>query len=838
MMTLEKEQRRQRAEVLAPVGNWDMLRAAIHNGADAVYIGMPGYNARARSEDFDFETLGNMIREAKLHGVRVLVAFNILIFQDELEELSPNLESLLNIQPDAIIVQDVGLARLIRRFAPGQVLHASTQMTVTHPYAIELMEDLGLKRFVLGRELSVDEIAMVRAGTDKELEVFVHGALCVAYSGQCLTSESFGGRSANRGQCAQSCRMPYDLVVDGEVKDLEGAKHLVSPKDLCGLDEVPRLITAGVQSLKIEGRYKSPEYVASTTSAYRKAVDGVKVDSEHRDALEVSFSRGAFKGWLDGVNHEALVSGFHASHRGLHCGEVVKIQKKAGLARLGLDLQRTINRGDSLLFVSLKGQSLGGSQVFEVEVKQQGLTWVDLSRDFDLGILKNEKAIQVYLNRSPRLDKVWQSTWKDISKHKRHAIKLKVLAEKEGDHLELQARMGAERMVVMAQEPLQKAQKRALNEQSVKKNIGAWGRSHFEITELELHLAEGLFLSDKVMRQARQQLQLELEARLSQMQNVAHCTQSELQQWLQQSYKSSLSNPKRPSLSVLIREPEQLEALEGSSCHRVILDYKHGVPYGPCMKKARSMGLSVAIATTRVLKPGAERRLMSMVKLKPDAVLVRNLAALHYLHTVEDKWRVPWLGDFSLNATNHLSIDYLLSKGLDRIAPSYDLNLEQLKALLRKVDPSRLELTVHQYMPSFHMEHCVFATFLSSGTTAKDCGTVCLKHQVELRDSKGVDHPLQADQECRNTMFNGTAQSIASELPTLIEMGVQHYRIEALTESPQELKAKIEGYTMVLDGKTSGETLKSTLGLKEKFGITEGQWLNQNQYRDRKKVNS
>lgn len=815
-----------------------MLRAAIHNGADAVYIGMPGYNARARSEDFDFETLGRMVREAKVHGVRVLVAFNILIFQDELEQLLPDLQSLLEIQPDAIIVQDIGLARLIRRFAPDQVLHASTQMTVTHALAIELMADLGLKRFVLGRELSIDEISMVRASTDKELEVFVHGALCVAYSGQCLTSESFGGRSANRGQCAQSCRMPYDLIVDGELKDLDGAKHLVSPKDLCGLDDVPRLIAAGVQSLKIEGRYKSPEYVASTASAYRKAVDGTEVSTNHRDDLEIAFSRGSFKGWLDGVNHQALVSGHHASHRGLHCGEVTKIQKKAGLARLQLATQRELKRGDSLLFVSQKGQSLGGSQVFEVEVQSEAVIWVDLSRDFDLGVLKNEHSIQVFLNRSPSMDKAWQSTWKDVAKHKRHALKLKVLAQKEGQYLELEAKMGKERMVVMAQEPLQKAHKRALDEKSVTKNIGAWGRSHFEVAELELHLAEGLFLSDKVMRQARQQLQFELEARLCQMEDVHHCPPSELQQWLQQSYTESSKQEQSPTLTVLIREPEQLDALAGLSCNRVILDYKHGVPYGPCIKKARMMGFSVAIATPRVLKPGAEKRLMSMVKLKPDAVLVRNMAALRYFQTVEDKWRVPWLGDFSLNATNHLSVDYLLSKGLDTIAPSYDLNLEQLRALLHKVDPSRLELTVHQYMPSFHMEHCVFATFLSSGTTAKDCGTVCSKHQVELRDSKGVDHPLQADQECRNTMFNGTAQSIASELPALLNMGVRHFRIEALTESPQELKAKVEGYLMVLNGKTTGEALKVQLGLKEKFGITEGQWLKQSHYRDRKKVNS
>jgi putative protease len=248
------------------------------------------------------------------------------------------------------------------------------------------------------------------------------------------------------------------------------------------------------------------------------------------------------------------------------------------------------------------------------------------------------------------------------------------------------------------------------------------------------------------------------------------------------------------------------------------------------------MGHKVAVVTTRVLKPGAERRLRDLLKLKPDAVLVRNLAALRFLQSTQNEWNVPWIGDFSLNATNHLTVDYLLSKGLDLLSPSYDLNLEQLKALLPQVDVTKIECTVHQYMPSFHMEHCVFAAFLSSGSSMKDCGMVCREHKVELRDTKGVDHPLQADQECRNTMFNGVAQSVASELPDLMACGVRHFRIEALTEDVVTLREKIKGYLGFLQGQLTGRELKDQLGLKEKFGVTEGQWLNNQDYQDRKKL--
>src|SRR5579885_2367839 len=205
-----------RPELLLPVGNAEMALAAIHNGADAIYVGFPGYNARGRSVDLEVQELKQIIDTCHLHGVKVNLAFNIVIFEDELAKVVPLLEQILPLKPDAVIVQDLGIARLLRRMAPHQTIHASTQMTVTNPDAIALLEDLGIRRFVLGRENSLKEIELIRAQTDKELEVFVHGALCVSYSGQCFTSESIGGRSANRGQCAQSCRFGYELYVDGE----------------------------------------------------------------------------------------------------------------------------------------------------------------------------------------------------------------------------------------------------------------------------------------------------------------------------------------------------------------------------------------------------------------------------------------------------------------------------------------------------------------------------------------------------------------------------------------------------------------------------------------------
>ena len=272
-------------ELLLPVGHKEMALAAIHNGADAIFIGFPGFNARGRSYDHEIAELQEIIETCHLYGVKVNLAFNIVIFENELDQVVDAIKKVLPLKPDALIVQDLGLVNLIRQIAPNQVIHGSTQMTVTNDLAIEFLADLNIKRFVLGRENSLSEIKLIKKSTEKELEVFVHGALCVSYSGQCFTSESIGGRSANRGQCAQSCRFSYDLIVDGVKQNTIDRDYLVSPQDLCGISEIPELMEIGVSSFKVEGRLKSPEYVASVARSYKdvmnKTLNHEKIISTH-----------------------------------------------------------------------------------------------------------------------------------------------------------------------------------------------------------------------------------------------------------------------------------------------------------------------------------------------------------------------------------------------------------------------------------------------------------------------------------------------------------------------------------------------------------------------------
>src|SRR5437868_4321393 len=292
-------------ELLSPAGDDEALRAAVANGADAVYFGLSDFNARHRATNFTLEQLPATMRFLHEQGVRGYVTFNTLVFSEELPRAVEFLTAIIGAGADAVIVQDMGIVRLIKRLAPDFPVHGSTQMTLTEPRGIEFVRQLGVERVILARELSTKEIGRIAAQTPMPLEGFVHGALCVAYSGQCLTSEALGGRRANRGQCAQACRQPYELLVDGKPVDLGDRKYLLSPQDLAGLEVLPELVRLGIASLKIEGRLKSPEYVASITRVYRQALDRVMTglngekspvfdSAGARYELEMSFSRGLY----------------------------------------------------------------------------------------------------------------------------------------------------------------------------------------------------------------------------------------------------------------------------------------------------------------------------------------------------------------------------------------------------------------------------------------------------------------------------------------------------------------------------------------------------------------
>lgn len=796
-----------KTELLLPVGNMDMALAAIHNGADAIYMGVSGFNARGRSEKLGPEKAKEIIDFCHLYGVRVNLAFNVVIFQNELESALQTLVDYIPLNPDAFIVQDLGLARLIRTLAPEQPVHASTQMTMTSFEGIRLLDDLGIKRFVLGRENSLSEIKKIRDNTDKELEVFVHGALCVAYSGQCFTSESIGGRSANRGQCAQSCRLSYEMYVDGKRRDMGNKKYLVSPQDLCGIEEAPELARMGVDSLKVEGRLKAPEYVAAAAKSYSQKLKGEPYDPKE---LALTYSRGFFTGWLRGVDHQKLVPADHSAHRGIELGEVTNVSGE----KITIASKEKLKAGQGLLFIG-EGETCG-AKIFKVLKQESGRIEAALVRSKELSRIR--KGMKACLNSDPSVAQELGKTFQDPSRLKN--IPLTVKGRINGKSIELIIDDGERKISITGSGQVCAPVNRETTEELLREELSKLGRTCFELKEFSFDAARPIYFSQKDMKALRRDMvEAMTRARIEKPEKEVRLQAAQL--LLGDKHVCS-SRSEAGSLVVLVRQKEQLDALsefEPERLHSVVLDYEFGKDYRESLAFLKARGIKAGVATTRIHKPQEYYNLNMLVRLAPDFILVRNLGALAYL---QDKG-IELKADFSLNVTNHLSFNYLLTKNVTSIAASYDLNQAQLMDLAKSVDASKLEVVAHQYMPEFHMEHCVFAAFLSKGSSFKDCGKPCEKHKVELKDVYGQHHYLKADQECRNTFFRATPQSAGFMLNKLKEAGVGLLRLEALYETPQELSKKIRLYLGLLDKRLGYETVKKELGANEKYGVFEGQ---------------
>ena len=326
-------------ELLAPVGNFDCLKAAVQNGADAVYLGASNFSARASATNFNYEDLKKAVEYAHIRNVKVHLALNTLIKNNELNSALELASYAYEIGIDAIIVQDLGLAQILLKNFPKMPIHASTQMTIHNLEGVLQAEKLGFSRVVLSRELSFDEIDYICRNSNIEIECFVHGALCISYSGQCLMSSIIGGRSGNRGKCAGTCRLPYELIEIKENKTVEKG-YLLSSKDVCTLDILPDLIDAGVKSFKIEGRMKSPEYVGIVTSIYRKYIDLAEsnqqyiVDEEDRKKLMQIFNRGGFStGYLKGKLGKNMMYTKKPNHIGIYAGDVISYNENKGYVK-------------------------------------------------------------------------------------------------------------------------------------------------------------------------------------------------------------------------------------------------------------------------------------------------------------------------------------------------------------------------------------------------------------------------------------------------------------------------------------------------------------------------
>jgi putative protease len=831
-----------RPELLAPAGDREAMRAAVANGADAVYFGLSSFNARARAANFAPDELPEVMRFLHARNVKGFVTLNTLIFSDELPAAADFVKRCAESGVDAVIVQDLGLVRLIKRIAPTLPVHASTQMTLSEPRGVTFVRNLGVERVVLARELSLDDIRKVTAATDTPVEVFVHGALCVAYSGQCLTSEALGGRSANRGQCAQACRLPYEMIVDGTPRDLGDRAYLLSPQDLAAHELVRPLAEAGVVSFKIEGRLKGGPYVAATTQTYRRAIDAAASTRDfhlsRREELELAqtFSRGLTPGFLEGVNHQKLVRGRFPKSRGIRVGRVVGFARGAVRVELCDDL---VKPGDGLLFDIGKPETQEpGGRVWRVRTDGRIAELRFEAGAVDFGAIPVN--CDVYRTDDPALRKRLEQSYAQDKLARRVPLAARLKGEPRGSlTLTLTDDEGRAAAAAWAG-PLETARKQPTAPDEVREQLSRLGDTPFELGELALDLPSGVMVPRSVLNDLRRRAAAELADQRIERKRHAIAEPDALQR-LRDEISGRTPTVREgvgqvhplpdgrgsPAITVLVRSLDQLDAVLAwappAGLPRpaaVYCDFEDLRRYKDAVPRARAAGLPVGLAPLRVLKPGEEGFQSIVARAGPDVVLVRNLASIDYFR--EHLPHAALVGDFSLNVANELTAGLLVRAGLDRLVPSFDLNWEQLASMVRRSTPEWFEPVVHQHMPMFHTEWCAFAAYLSTGTNHTNCGRPCDRHRIELRDRAGAEFPVHPDTGCRNTIYNAVPQSAAEYIGRMLELGLRRFRIDLLRETPEQIGLLLNHYARVVGGVEDGRTTWRQLRALNQLGVTRG----------------
>jgi U32 family peptidase len=830
-----------RPELLSPAGNWECLRAAVANGANAIYFGLERFNARMRADNFRLEELPEIMGYLHRYGVRGFVTFNTLIFTNELPEAEEMLIRLADAGVDAIIVQDPGLARLARQVAPELEMHASTQMTITSPEGLELARELGITRAVLARELSMRELKRFPTA-EFPVEVFVHGALCVAYSGQCLTSESLGQRSANRGECAQACRLPYQLLVDGQSKDLGDKRFLLSPQDLAGIEEIPELIRLGVASFKIEGRLKSPEYVAAVTRVYRDAIDravaSIRLENKADQipaadlySLEMTFSRGLFPGWLHGVNHQRLVNGRCGKKRGAFIGFIRKIGKDF----VEVDSALEVKAGDGVVFdTGADTEHEQGGRIYEVRFQRFHF------RNGQIDFQQLRVGDRLWKTDDPALNRQLRQTFARDPEPVRNPIDMEVSGAK-GTPLRLRVILGDHSIEAVSELDLKPARNSALQGAILREQLSRLGDTRYVLRNLEIKIEEDVFIPigfiNRLRREAIARLNAEIATNASPpgkppgVSSFPHfASPPEGSQALNDAPRSPsasvlsallvdahLGQRPSPELITLCRTFDQIEAALEQGIETIYVDFEDVRLYPQAVERIGDRAHAF-LATPRIQKSGEQGFFRLIENARPYGVLIRNLGSISFFRG--KRFRLH--GDFSLNVANPLTAGFFALRGLDQLTVSYDLNIKEVLSLLRYQPANRFELTIHQHMPMFHMEHCVFAAFLSDGTDYTNCGRPCDRHEVKLRDRVGSEHLVKADVGCRNTVFNARAQSGAQHAQALLAAGLRRFRVEFLSENGSEARHLIQVYRQLLKGEIPGAEVWRDLKVHLQLGVTKG----------------
>lgn len=765
-------------ELLAPVGSFDALKAAVQNGANAVYLGGKDFSARASANNFDREELIEAVKYAHIRDVRVFVTTNTLIKQDEIEDFVEYAKFLYDIDVDALIMQDIGVAMLIHELLPDFELHASTQMVAHSLEDVQYLESIGFKRVVLARELTVDEIKYICDNTNVDIEIFVHGALCVCYSGGCLMSSMIGNRSGNRGRCAQPCRQKYTMIDISTGEEIHSnGEYLLSTKDLNTIEDVDKIIETGVLSLKIEGRMKKPEYVATVINSYRNAIDEyqatkkVNISTETMEDLYTIFNRKFTKGLILGEVGEDVMNSNVPNNQGLYVGKVVDYNKKA--KRLKIKLEGTLKKGD--------GINLGGGTIGRIikgkEIAQIGYKGETIELDFIGEARKNQLVFKT--SDTNLIDKA-QKTYTQDKEFAKSLIDAEITI-KLGEYPELKLiDKNNNSVTVKGDKLVEKALKVALGEEKIETQIKKLGNTPYELDGLKINLDEGVSMPISLINQMRREaIELLDEARIP-VKDRAY--KDRKIKYSPKKYAKDINANSK--IRVKINNIEALKSIINLDVDMIY--YEDVATLEQAMAMAVANNKKLIYSAPRIVRNKEYKRLEKSNEYCKENVQISALGQVKYYK--ENSENVSFDVDYYLNPFNSETINHYKKEGATTVCISQELNIHEIKETTKYTD-MEIETVAYGYIPMMLSEYCPMGVVARSCKKDKRCAT-CKESKYVLRDFKGEEYRISQDLFCRSTIYNSSANCLINNLDELSDAGINVFRLDFTHESP-ELISKI-----------------------------------------------
>ena len=781
-------------ELLAPAGTMENFMAALESGADAIYLGGKVFNARAHAANFGIDELREAVRLAHILDVSVYVTVNILIGDTELGELENYLKDLDSIGVDAIIVQDLAVAEIAKRVAPNIHLHGSTQMTAATLDAVRFYESLGFTRVVLARELSLKEIQHICKHCKAEIEVFVHGALCVCYSGQCLMSSFIGGRSGNRGACAQPCRLPYELLDSkGESVLPKHEAYLLSPKDLNYSEHMNELVAAGVTSFKVEGRMKKVSYVRQVIGTYREILDKASIQENQRKALASGFNRGFSTAYLEDTVGRQMMTVVAPNHQGKPIGE--SYTKKG---EVYLSLTEPIEQGSLVKIL----QSNGSVTYYTVDDE-----WTCVSDTLYKGRPAEGLAVgQLYLASTPKNTK--SRGLQEFTRKYDMSVYLSVGSNGETNYTELTAILDSGLSVTVTNEYVPAiANKVPTSLEKVTEQLGRLGNTLFRLSYVDI--PDGPYMwPASVLNALRRDAVTALETAL-----ITHHVESwqalQVTGDVDYDFKAQheLSYDTFPMISARVDEIEGVKAAISGGAQKIVFggDRLSRIPYALSIydEVARLCAQSDVIctfATPRVVKDDEveayKHTLEAIVQAHPDSISIHVPQALLWLRELGYTGAIE--ADTGLNIFNTPTLHFWEQLHISCVNPSQELTLKQITELA-KHSHVPIETMIHGYTEMMISEYCAIASFVGTGSKV-NCPMPCVKESYSLKDRKGEIFPIRTDPYCRMHIMNSHEMDMRAYVPMLLQKGISILRIDGRHMKPSYVKDIVSQYVGIATG--------------------------------------